>query len=45
MLTIWKFDGLQSHRLGKRSQMVKVAGQSLAGRVVPVVACPRKLQK
>lgn len=32
MLTIWKFDGLQSRHLGKRSRMVKVAGQSSAGR-------------
>lgn len=35
MLTIWKFDGLQSHRLRKRSRMVKVTGQSLAGRSSP----------
>lgn len=32
MLTIWKFDGLQSRCLGKQSGVVKVAGQSSAGR-------------
>lgn len=32
MLTIWKLDGLQSHCLGKCSQMVKAAEKSSPGR-------------